>query len=67
MDKSATMSAWIAEEVKNWTQALLNLTQTIAIAPTNQGRQATLEAIGEDTADEIIKRIRSLLGIANDK
>lgn len=58
MDKSATMSAWIAEEVKNWTQALANLRQ---IEITNC--QLTLY----NEMNAILGRIRSLLGIADDK
>ena len=62
---SNTMSAWRAKEVKNWTQALLNLTQALSYSTTAEGQAKAMETLdGVDT--EIIKRIHELLGIADD-
>lgn len=57
--ESGTMSAWRAEEVKNWTQALANLRQMIISEVSQRHFQPEMDAIQD--------KIRSLLGIADDK
>lgn len=57
--ESSTMSAWRAEEVKNWTQALANLRQMIISEVSQRHFQPEMDAIQD--------KIRSLLGIADDK
>lgn len=61
MDKSATMSAWTAEEVKNWTQALVNIDKVCLNAVRND------DEFWCEEVNAIKAKIRSLLGIADDK
>lgn len=58
--ESSTMAAWRAEEVKNWTQALRNMSKInpetdVAIAFHNAAYEA------------IMSKLAQLLGIADDK
>lgn len=55
--ESSTMAAWRAEEVKNWTQALLNIFQLCNEIDDDWGRE--FKAVRE--------KIDQLLGIADDE
>lgn len=60
--ESVTMAAWRAEEVKNWTQALANLNDM----GITQDKHPKLFQASRKMVVEIMLRINSLLGIADD-